>query len=64
MILWEDTIDDAASLDVSALGEVELDELSKATGVVVVHRLCIPKRLHDGTDGTNHSKHDSECIAR
>ena len=31
------------------MGEVELDELPKAAGVVVVHRLGVPKRLHDGT---------------
>jgi len=45
----EDTVDDAASLNIPALGEVELDELPEAAGVVVVHRLGVPERLHDGT---------------
>ena len=45
----KDTVDDTASLDVAALGEVKLDELPKATGVVVVDGLCITKRFHDRT---------------
>lgn len=45
----KDTVDDAASLDVAALREVKLDELPKATGVVVVNGLCITKRFHDRT---------------
>ena len=45
----QDTVDDAAALNVPAVGEVELDELPEAAGVVVVHRLGVPKRLHDWT---------------
>lgn len=45
----KDTVNDAASLNVSVLGKVELDELAKTTGVIVVHSLCVPKGLHDGT---------------
>lgn len=44
----KDTVNNAATLDVSVLGKVELDELPKATGVIVVHRLGVPKGLHDG----------------
>lgn len=44
----KDTVNNAASLDVSVLGKVELDELPKATGVIVVHRLSVPKGFHDG----------------
>lgn len=47
--LVKDTVNDAASLNVSVLGKVELDELAKATGVIVVHSLSVPKGLHDGT---------------
>lgn len=47
--LLKDTVNDAASLNVSVLREVELDELAKATGVIVVHGLSIPKGFHDGT---------------
>lgn len=47
----KDTVDDAASLNVSVLGEVELDELPEATGVIVVHGLRIPEGFHDGTAG-------------
>lgn len=47
--LLKDTVNDAASLNVSVLGKVELDELAKATGVIVVHSLSVPKGLHDGT---------------
>lgn len=47
--LLEDTVNDAASLNVSVLGKVELDELAKTTGVIVVHSLSVPKGLHDGT---------------
>lgn len=47
--LLKDTVNDAASLNVSVLGKVELDELAKTTGVIVVHSLGIPKGLHDGT---------------
>lgn len=43
----KDTVNNAATLDVSVLGKVELDELPKATGVIVVHRLGVPKGLHD-----------------
>ena len=45
----QDTVDDAAALNIPAVGEVELDELPKAAGVVVVHCLGVPKRLHDWT---------------
>lgn len=44
----KDTVNDAATLNVSVLGKVKLDELSKATGVIVVHRLSVPEGLHDG----------------
>lgn len=44
----KDTVNNAATLDVSVLGKVELDELPKATGVIVVHGLGVPKGLHDG----------------
>lgn len=44
----KDTVNNAATLDVSVLGKVELDELPKATGVIVVHRLGVPEGLHDG----------------
>lgn len=46
--LLKDTVDDAASLDVSILGKVQLDELPEATGVIVVHGLCVAKSFHDG----------------
>lgn len=46
----KDTVDDAASLNVSILRKVELDELPKATGVIVVHSLGIPKGFHDGAE--------------
>lgn len=45
----KDTVNDAAALNVSVLGKVELDKLPKATGVIVVHGLSIPKGFHDGT---------------
>lgn len=45
----KDTVDDTASLDVSTLREVKLDELPKTTGVVVVNRFSVPKRFHDRT---------------
>lgn len=45
----KDTVNDAASLNVSVLGKVELDKLAEATGVIVVHGLSIPKGFHDGT---------------
>lgn len=47
--LCKDTVDDAAALNVSILGKVELDELPEAAGVIVVHGLGIPKGFHDGT---------------
>lgn len=47
--LCEDTVYDAAALDVSALGEVKLDEFSKPAGVVVVNGFGVSKRFHDGT---------------
>lgn len=45
----QDTVDDAASLDVPTLTEMKLDELSEATGVVVVNCFGISKRFHDWT---------------
>lgn len=54
----KDTVNDAASLNVSVLGKVELDKLAEATGVIVVHGLSIPKGFHDGTvDRGNAIKH-------
>lgn len=47
--LCKDTVDDAAALNVSILGKVELDELPEAAGVIVVHGLGVPKGFHDGT---------------
>lgn len=47
--LLKDTVNDAASMNISVLGKVELDELAKTTGVIVVHRLSVPKGLHDRT---------------
>ena len=56
--LLKDTVNDAAALNVSVLGKVELDELAKTTGVIIVHSLSIPKSLHDGTvdEGKQSSK--------
>lgn len=48
---FKDTVNDAAAVDVAILGKVKLDKLSKATGVVVVHRLSVSKSFHDGTRG-------------
>ena len=47
-ICFEDTVDDAAPLDVPLLAEVKLHELPEAAGVVVVDGLSVPKCLHDG----------------
>ena len=44
----KDTISYSASLDVSMLREVQLDELAKAAGVVVINCLGISKGLQDG----------------
>ena len=55
----KDTVNDAASLNVSILGKVELYELPKATGIIVVYSLCIPKRFHDGA--ANRSKTQSNA---
>lgn len=54
----KDTVDDAASLNVSVLGKVKLDKLPKATGVIVVYGLGVPKGFHDGTAerGNAHSE--------
>jgi len=47
--LWsteaKDTVSYSASLDVSMLREVQLDELAKAAGVVVINCLGISKGL-------------------
>jgi len=51
---YEDTVDDAASLDVAALREVKLDEFPKATGVVVVNSLGVTERFHDRTAESEH----------
>lgn len=48
-LLCEDTVNDAAALDVSALGEVKLDEFSKPARVVVVNGFGISERFHNGT---------------
>lgn len=47
--LYKDTVNDTATLDVSALREVKLDEFPKATGVVVINSLSITERFHDRT---------------
>lgn len=60
----KDTVDDAAALDVSALGEVKLDEFSKSAGVVVVNGFGIPKRFHDGTVEGNTLSFHSFCTAK
>lgn len=44
----KDTISYSASLDVSMLREVQLDELAKAAGVVVINCLGISKGLQNG----------------
>lgn len=46
---FKDTVDNAASLNVSILGKVQLDELPKATRVIVINSLSISKCFHDGT---------------
>lgn len=48
--LYKDTVNDTASLNVPVLRKVELDELPKATGIVIVHSLSIPKGFHDGAE--------------
>lgn len=45
----KDTVYYASSLDVAFLAEVQLDKLSEATGVVVVHSFGISEGLHDRT---------------
>lgn len=54
--LWsteaKDTISHSASLDVSMLREVQLDELAKAAGVVVINSLGISKGLKNGAAET------------
>lgn len=45
----KDTVNNPASLDVALLAEMQLDELPKAAGVVVVDRLGVSESLHDGT---------------
>ena len=47
---FKDTVNDAASMNVSILGKVELDELPKATGVIVVDSLSVSKSFHDGAE--------------
>lgn len=44
----KDTISYSASLDVPMLREVQLDELAKAAGVVVINCLGISKGLQNG----------------
>lgn len=48
-LVLKDTVDNFASLDVAFLADMQLDELPKSAGVVVVHSLGVPKGLHDGT---------------
>lgn len=48
-LVLKDTVDNLASLDVAFLADVQLDELPKSAGVVVVHCLGVPEGLHDGT---------------
>lgn len=48
----KDTISYSASLDVSMLREVQLDELAKAAGVVVINSLGISKGLQNGAAET------------
>lgn len=43
----KDTVSYSSSLDVSVLREVQLDELAKATGVVVINCLGISKGLQN-----------------
>lgn len=44
----QDTIYNSPALNISLLADVQLNELPKATGVVVVHRLCVAESFHDG----------------
>lgn len=44
----QDTIYNPSALDISLLADVQLNELPKATGVVVVYCLRVAKRFHDG----------------
>ena len=46
----KDTINDFASLNFSTLQEIQTNELSKTTRIVVVHSFGISKRLQDGTE--------------
>ena len=47
LLLHEDTVDDFSSFNVAGLKEVETNELSKSTRVVVVDGLGITKGLQD-----------------
>lgn len=44
----QDTIYNSPALNISLLADVQLNELPKATGVVVVHGLGIAESFHDG----------------
>lgn len=54
----KDTISYSASLDVSMLREVQLDELAKTAGVVVINCLGISKGLQDGAAETRQRRYD------
>lgn len=46
----QDTIYNPPALNISLLADVQLNELPKATGVVVVHGLRVAKSFHDGAE--------------
>ena len=48
LVTVKDTIYDFASLNIAFLTEVQLNELPKSTGVIVVDSLRITKCFHDG----------------
>lgn len=60
----KDTVEDAASLNISVLGKVELNEFAEATGVIVVDGLCVPKCFHDGTADRQKYDINSQNLAK
>lgn len=46
----QDTIYNPPALNISLLADVQLNELPKATGVVVVHGLRVAESFHDGAE--------------